>query len=287
MLNASERRVGLNSDAFQKPRSKAGNYEQVHSYGSRFGQDLVGVDVKKMVTGGLTSEVNKGASLFFKGLTDRLSDIFAGKRPPGWENVADSFRDGQLDLNSRLDLLSPLLDYGSAFMTSKGGFLQFGNNYGVMPFSNQLGPMNGCELFEDGIKLHRAGLWDLRCQLSFSNNALGVGNGRIEWSLKTYRPDGKLFSEQIAIESNQWSKSSSIISSVVVPEPGYVVKAEVAWIHGSREIYGGPRNNRLTVQHISNDTNVGATGSEESYIPDLSEEDMPIFGEDPETPDEP
>lgn len=267
----------MTSDVFEKPSSVVGGYEQVHSHGSRFGQDLVGVDVKKMITGGLASEMSKGATKFFQGLTDRLADIFDGKRPPGWEKVADAFKDGQLALTQRLDLLSPLLDYGSAYMDSKGGFLLFGDNHGTMPFVNQLGPMQGCELYDNGIRLLDAGLWDIRAQLAFGGNTLGVGAGKIEWLVRVYRPDGSLFSEQLGVEDNVWTKTSTIVSSVVVPEPGYVVKVEVAWIHGSRRLLGGPRNNRLTVQHISRRTDVGHTGSEDSYVEPT----------DPESSDEP
>lgn len=197
-----------------------------------------------------------------------LQQIFAGLRPPGWELVAEAFEDGQTALKNRLDLLSPLLDYGSAYMDAQGGFLQFGNNHGVMPFSNQIGPMRNCELHDNGIRLLAAGLWDVRCQMAYGNNALGVGNGTVEWYVRVYRPDGTLFSEQVGLEANVWTKTSTIVSSVVVPDAGYVVKVEVSWIHGSRKLLGGPRNTRLVVQHISNKVGVGGTGSEGSYIED-------------------
>ena len=44
------------------------------------------------------------------------------------------------------------------------------------------------------------------------------------------------------------------------------MKIEVSWIHGSRKLLGGPRNNRLVVQHISNRVGVGGTGAEDSYV---------------------
>lgn len=198
-----------------------------------------------------------------------LQQIFSGLKPPGWEKVAEAFEDGQTALKNRLDLLSPLLDYGSAYMDAQGGFLQFGSNHGVMPFSNQIGPMRNCELHDNGIRLLASGLWDIRCQMAYGNNALGVGNGTVEWYVRVYRPDGTLFSEQVGLEANVWTKTSTIVSSVVVPDSGYVVKVEVAWIHGSRKLLGGPRNNRLVVQHISNKVGVGGTGSEGSYIEDI------------------
>lgn len=198
-----------------------------------------------------------------------LQQIFAGRKPAGWEHVADEFQDGQLALKNTLELLSPLLDYGSAYMDAQGGFLQFGSNHGVMPFTRSIGEMKGCELHDNGIRFLSAGLWDIRCQMAYGNNALGVGNGTVEWFVRVYRPDGTLYSEQVGLEANVWSKTSYIASSVVVPEPGYTVKIEVSWIHGSRRLLGGPRNNRLVVQHISNKVGVGGTGAEDSYIEDI------------------
>ena len=239
-------------------------------------QELASYDeafVRRRALTGITSAAEEARSGFVAGLRESivkpLQQIFAGLKPPGWELVAEAFEDGQTALKNRLDLLSPLLDYGSAYMDAQGGFLQFGNNHGVMPFSNQIGPMRNCELHDNGIRLLAAGLWDVRCQMAYGNNALGVGNGTVEWYVRVYRPDGTLFSEQVGLEANVWTKTSTIVSSVVVPDAGYVVKVEVAWIHGSRKLLGGPRNNRLVVQHISNKVSVGGTGSEGSYIEDI------------------
>lgn len=225
--------------------------------------------VRRQALTGITAAAEEARNGFVAGLKESivrpLQQVFAGLRPPGWEKVAEAFEDGQLALKNRLDLLSPLLDYGSAYMDAQGGFLQFGDNYGVMPFTNQIGPMRNCELHDNGIRLLAAGLWDVRCQMAYGNNALGVGNGKVEWYVRVYAPDGALFSEQVGLEDNVRTKTSTIVSSVVVPEAGYVVKVEVKWIHGSRKLLGGPRNNRLVVQHISNRTSVGGTGAEDSY----------------------
>lgn len=213
---------------------------------------------------------------FLAGIADALRGVV---RAPLFQDVADAFQDGQLALKNRLDLLSPLLDYGSAYMDAQGGFLQFGNNHGTMPFTNQIGPMRNCELHDNGIRLLAAGLWDVRCQMAYGNNALGVGNGTVEWYVRVYAPSGELFSEQVGLEANVWTKTSTIVSSVVVPEAGYVVKVEVKWIHGSRKLLGGPRNNRLVVQHISNRVGVGGTGAENSTTPEIDDDpDAPIGG---------
>ncbi|AZA08691.1 hypothetical protein [Corynebacterium pseudopelargi] len=225
-------------------------------------------DVRRRLRAPVQRAVDDARSKFLEGLKRDvfapLISIFKGATPPGFERVAEAFQDGQLALKNRLDLLSPLLDYGSAYMKEQGGFLQFGNNHGRMRFDQQLGPMRGCELVDGGIRLLDKGLWDIRAQLAFGGNALGLGAGYVKWMVRVYRPDGSLFSEQVGVEDNQNTITSTIVSSVVVPEPEYTVIVEVAWIHGSRLLLGGPSNTRLVVQHISRKTDVGATGAENS-----------------------
>ena len=203
-----------------------------------------------------------------------LQQIFAGRKPAGWEHVADEFQDGQLALKNTLELLSPLLDYGAAYMDSVGGFLKFGLNHGVMPFTRGIGELKNCELHDGGIRLLEEGMWDIRCMITISNNAINVGSGKFEWQIAIYRPDGTLYSKQRSLSWNVREYTSLISTSVVVPEPGYVAKAEVAWIHGSREIYGGPTNNRLIVQHISRGVGGGYTGAEDSYEPDIPDQEV-------------
>ena len=187
-----------------------------------------------------------------------------------------ALRDGQFALNDRLDLLSPLVDYGSVYMDAVGGFLQFGNNSGTMPFNRQIGPMRGCELHDGGIRLKDKGLWDLHAQLAIGENALNVGSGRVDWRIRVYTPDGTPFSTQTGFKWNTRRETDVIVSSVVVPEAGYVVKVEISWIHGSRELLGGPANTRLKVQHISRRTDVGGTGAEDSYIPETPPEEEEV-----------
>lgn len=202
-----------------------------------------------------------------KNIVEPLISIFQGLTPKGWEHVAEAWEDGQHALNDRFDLLSPLLDYGTAYMETVGGFLEFGNNHGQMKFNKQLGVMRGCEIVDGGIRLLSAGLWDVRAQLTFENTAINVGSGHVDWRVAVYRPDGSMFSRQRGIEWNVRTVTGTIVSSVVVPAPGYVVKVEISWIHGSRRLVGGSEFTRLTVQHISNRTDIGAMGNETS--PDI------------------
>lgn len=232
--------------------------------------------VRQRARGDLQGALGHLRSGLKDGFLAGVADALRGVVRPGFEAVADAFRDGQLALNNRVDLLSPLVDYGSAYMETTGGFLQFGNNYGPMVFNRQIGPMRNCELRDGGILLKDAGLWDVHAQLTFGGNVLNVGSGRVDWTIRVYRPDGSQFSEQRGREWNTRLVSSLIISSVVVPAPGYLVKVEIDWIHGSRELPGGPANTRLRVQHISRRTDVGGTGAEDSYIPEVPPEEEEV-----------
>ena len=181
-----------------------------------------------------------------------LSNLF-GKGDSGIDGVQE-WIDGQELLNDRTDLLSPLLDYGSAYMDTSGGFANAGQAW----FVHQVGPMRGCHLNQGRIILDDAGLWDIRASLWFDNiNILGGGVG---WNVRVLKPDGTIFSEKMEYFDNQKETSALSISSVVVPGAGYQVQVYVTVIAVGRGILGGVQRNRLTVQHISRDINSGNTG---------------------------
>lgn len=162
-------------------------------------------------------------------------------------------RDGQLDLNNRQDLLSPLLDYGSAYMNTASGF----QNVGQASFTNKIGPMQGCHITSGRIVLEEAGLWDIRASLWFGATSLGGGVG---WNVRVLKPDGSVYSEKMEYFEDKSEISALSISSVVVPESGYQVQVYVTVIAATRGIIGGAARNRLTVQHISRNTTTGDTG---------------------------
>ncbi|AEV51992.1 hypothetical protein [Prescottella equi] len=202
--------------------------------GSDYGQSYDEANAMALMTGGV-----KGA---FSGAQDQFKDQFK------------VFTDGQLALNQRTDLLSPLLDFGSAYMNTNQGF----NQTGQCSFSNQIGPMQGCRLSGGRIILDDKGLWDIRCQLWF--DFINILTGTIEWQIRVLTPSGNVFSQTRAKLNDSEAVSSTNICSVVVPAPGYQVQAWVSYIAAFRGILGGPDRNRLTVQHISRDTSTGNTG---------------------------
>lgn len=166
----------------------------------------------------------------------------------------NAIRDGQLDLNNNVELLSPLQDYGSAYANTQAGIF----NKGQVGFTNQIGPMQGCRLVNGKIRLGDKGLWDIRCQLWI--DYIDVLSGMVEWEIRVLRPDGSTFSYQRTRLDSRDVFSSTNITSVVVPDAGYQVQIFITEMAPGRGAIGGPGLNRLTVQHISRDTTTGDTG---------------------------
>ncbi|PCK22790.1 hypothetical protein [Rhodococcus qingshengii] len=176
----------------------------------------------------------------------------------GLGNFADpnmnAIRDGQLDLNHRTDLLSPLLDYGSAYANTQAGIF----NKGQVGFTNQIGPMQGCHLANGRIVLDSEGLWDIRCQLWI--DYIDVLSGMVEWEIRILNTADQLYSRQRTRLDSQEIFSSTNITTVVVPQPGYQVQIYITEMAPGRGAIGGPTLNRLSVQHISRSTDIGNTG---------------------------
>lgn len=193
----------------------------------------------------------------FANIGQLLSDLSSAIRGTGsfGPGPLKDINDGQLDLNHRTDLLSPLLDYGSAYANTVAGIF----NKGQVGFTNQIGPMQGCRLVSGRIVLDDKGLWDIRCQLWI--DSIAVVSGMVEWEIRVLRPDGSIFSFQRTRLDSQEIFSSTNITSVVVPDPGYQVQIFITEMAPGRGAIGGPGLNRLTVQHISRRTDVGDTGA--------------------------
>ena len=186
------------------------------------------------------------------GIADALNGIFT---PGGlFSPVGDAmqyFRDGQQDLTDDVDLLSPLLDYGSAFIDP--GSRVHGTGYAV--FSRQLGPMRGCELITDsqgGILLLDKGLWDIRVHLTADSILQVSSHAPFRFELRVYDPrDGSIFSRQAFNGNDMDPLTGTIVSSVVVPEPNFRVRVYVTKMASGRGVLGGPAWSRLAVQHLS------------------------------------
>lgn len=179
------------------------------------------------------------------GALSGIADFFSGK----WQQV-DDIQDGQTSLNDRVDLLSPLEDYGSCYAPGQGGLLV--NGTGVKPFTQQIGPMTGCHTDGSGrIVLEDKGLWEITARMSWSWTVL---SGTVAWYVRVLRPDGSVFSQQLDRVNDANEMTRHITTTVVVPDSGYKVEVYVSSSVTGREIFGGPTHNRLIVHHITRST---------------------------------
>ena len=259
----------MTSPGINKPSDQVNGYEQVHSAGTRFGQDLSEAKVRSLLSGRVVNPFERFTTGLLGGIADALRGIF---NPSGAfadvGRAAKEIRDGQLELNGRTDLLSPLLDYGSCFAPDDNTRL---HGSGYINFSRQIGPMRGCRVEGDRLVLEDKGLWDIRAHVSM-DALFSVAKDYALISLRVFRPDGSPYSEQISAIGEVQTTSTTIVSSVVVPEPGYYIRVYVNQSSRNRGILAGPSWSRLTAQHISRDTKVGGTGTEHSTQPTEEEE---------------
>ena len=211
-----------------------------------------GAEDTKNIAGELAGWMKNPAGGILAAAFNILSTIF-GKGSTGIEGIK-AWVDGQTALNQRTDLLSPLLDYGSCYMADKFNFN--GSNAAVC-FSNQIGPMRGCHISTGRIILEDKGLWDIRCQLKYDISLL---NGICGLEVRILRPDNSIYSVQEGLNYATGQATITVVTSVVVPDPGYKVQVVVVRTTSGRGIEGGPKANRLTVQHLSRDTTTGNTG---------------------------
>lgn len=175
----------------------------------------------------------------------------------------DAVYDGQLQLNSRVDLLGSLLDYGAAYMDTLAGF----NVEGLMPFNHQIGPMRGCTLLHDGrIRLDRPGQWNIFSQLTV--DWLPILDPNVWLICRVRTPEGAEYSVKEVRDASNWVMSLSCTHPVVVPTSGFTVEIE-AKFSVIRKVLGGPARNHLVVQHISSTSEEMAEESE-SFTPSSS-----------------
>lgn len=196
--------------------------------------------------GGLGDALGKGFTGLIQGIGDALRGIFepGGIFSPVGE-AAQQIRDGQLDLNGRVDLLSPIQDYGSVFMPAGREI----KGPRTLPFTEQLGPMRGCSKSSMGIRLDDIGLWDIRAQITVS--WVRIVTSDVNWRVIVYRPNGTIYSQQLSSLSGNGNMTGTIVSSVVIDTPGCYVEVKMDYIGTGRGILGGPGWTRLVAQHIS------------------------------------
>lgn len=231
----------------------------------------------KPTIGGLASimlsNVGTIAQNIFRGIADAIGGLFKGQ-----SGALGEISDGQVGLNDRVDLISPILDYGAVSTQPGTGDIMHGT--GRIPFNYAIGAHRGVTLEDNSIRLDDIGVWDLRCQVTTSWTGNPLAQDVKVW-LQVLRPDGSVFSQQAHYTSTMKSVTIPIVTAVMVKETGYRVVVWVWTQDGGRGWWRGPEWTRLIAQHITRDT-TGGTGGETS----APGEDNPDPVEEPSEPGE-
>ncbi len=199
------------------------------------------------------------------GSTGKLGDFF--RRFFGLERqLTDTFVDGQLTLNGRVDLLAGVNGYAAAYMGRNWNILPGTANR--MPYGEQIGPVKNARVVKNGlqvgyIELLADGLWRADALANISS-----GGDNYELYLAVRDPSGNLYSEKkIDGAAGKGSRVSlQATHTFVVDSPGYTVHVILAWGGiGWKNVRGGTRMSALTVNRWSADHGAGS-GSQD--VPD-------------------
>lgn len=252
--------------------------------------------ILQQATNRMLPDFGKAGNLLFSAISDVTGALFgiiggiANAVVPSWlpgpvQQQAQQIRDGQRDLLDRVDLLSPLLDRCS--MTTPNMHHRIGN--GRLPFTEKLGPSRGVTIMDNGsIRLDERGAWEMSTTVTAS--WMNILRPNVQVYLRVLNPDGginSVYSEQGYWMTTTNEVTMTIVSSVVIEEPGYFVDVYVI-SPSDRAFWGGEKWTRLNVSHISNDPeNIGGDGStdpDDNPNPGPGEDDLvePVDPDDPE-----
>lgn len=181
------------------------------------------------------------------GAFSALSALMGSK----WETV-DDLVDGQGSLLDRVDLLSPLQDYGAAYCPQLVNTGWSGGEFKIA-YTAQIGPRKNVELDgTGGFILEEEGLWDVRARAGVGT---AIINGNFQWEIRIYPPDrSSIFSVLTDYHDSTSQVFREMSMPIVVPAPGYRVEVWVTVLTNNRFIQSGARWTRLSVQHISRST---------------------------------
>ncbi|GAB4588747.1 hypothetical protein [Nocardia sp. IFM 10818] len=198
---------------------------------SKYGSDIQKDDVMGIITGDKRTKYNATGGEW-GGKWDELASL-AGK-----------VRDGQLDMNNRLDLLESISGYQSLFM-GKNWEIRGGHSRWVqLPFDTQLGPNKNAEKFQDGIKFVTRGLWRADCHVTFAAAPSGWGSTAVPATVAVTVnriSDGSVFTEHDydIVITQLGAETAAFSHTFVIPEDDkFFVKVSVyhpkewAWVIG-------------------------------------------------------
>ena len=162
------------------------------------------------------------------------------------KETIDRLVESEQDLNSRMDLLDPIMDFGQSYMPTGLNF----KGTGRLPFRNQRGPARGVRIENDGIRLLGEGAWQITCSFKPSW-VLAISGSYVYAELRCYRPDGSLYTYQRHHDSSEWDHSITFGADFVTPEPNYFVALHITEAASSRQFYGGWAITRLAAKRWS------------------------------------
>lgn len=199
-------------------------------------------DAKAGIRNSLLPEVEGAGRIFLERVFGGLASIFRGEpAPPGLDDVHGAFRDVQLDITDRLDLLDGVRGYVHAYQSVNVNAEWGLNNTRDMPFTSQKGPSRGGHVVTSGrggIVLDDPGAWIVGVKCT-TNTTAYTGSDEAYVELQVYSPGGTMLSySRCRAQPGRGSDSLVDTAAIVVPEPGCTVRV-MSWTGRWRWWLGG------------------------------------------------
>lgn len=262
-----------------KPESTQDKYDDVHSKGSSFGQDLNESKVRGLLSGQVKNPFQqawKGATNFLDNIIGGIASAIGGSLglDSPFSPVQDAFQDAQHKLTSRLDLLEGVEAYAQGYMSKNRNGEWGTNNWRTLAFDTPLGPSKGARVdpSKGGIVLDSTGLWTVYARIT-GRETNYTGHAGVTMDVMIYYPNGDVYSQQRvrgtslvdagALIANRGSVTLQATFPVVIDTPGCYIQVD-AWSAAWRWWEGGTRWSSLSVlKHSSDIVNPG-----EDTVPD-------------------
>lgn len=229
---------------------------------------------------GLGDALGDGFNGFVSGIAGALSGVITGGPFAPVAEAGEAFRNGQLDLENRVDLLFGISGYGFSYMSKNINAQWSLNNSRRLPFDRQLGPAKNTHITEDGrLSLDGVGAWLVLVKTHGQGTTFG-GNAMIRQTVRIRRPNGQFyhtciddastFSEGGFITDPKGAGTLLSVFPVVIDEPGCKVEVET-WTGAWRWWDGGTRFSMMAA--IRNSTDTEHKGDE--IVPNEKENEVP------------
>ena len=196
---------------------------------------------------------------FVDKLLGGIAEALSGVAPPGFQDVADAFEDGQAALVDRLDLLDGVRGYAQAYMSRNVNGEWGINNTRMLPFNEPLGPSKGAHVdaAKGAVVMDEAGLWTVHFMVTArqtSYTASWFDTDSVRATVRIHRPDGSVYSPK-TFQALSGKAATTLTASipVVVPSPGYYITIE-AYSSRWRWWDGGTKFSALSVIKHDNST---------------------------------